>query len=68
MRKNLAVVATGAMLALMAGFGPAAAAAAAVPWGAGCTTDPPGAQRTSASCGASLANGHAIAPPQPRRP
>jgi len=61
MRKNLALAAAGATLALAAGFGPAAAGAA-VPWGAGCTSDPPGAERTSASCGASLVDGRAIAP------
>jgi hypothetical protein len=61
MRKNLALAAAGATLALAAGPGPATAGAA-VPWGAGCTTDPPGVQRTSASCGASLVDGRAIAP------
>lgn len=61
MRKTLALAAAGATLALAAGPS-AAAAGAAVPWGAGCTTDPPGAQRTSASCGASMVDGRAIAP------
>jgi cell wall-associated NlpC family hydrolase len=60
--KKLAVAAAGATLALAAGFGPATATAA-VPWGAGCTSDPPGTQRTSADCGASLVDGRAIPPP-----
>ena len=62
MREKLAVAAAGATLALAAGIGPATAAAA-IPWGAGCTTPAPGAQRTSADCGASLVDGRAIAPP-----
>lgn len=55
-----ALAAVGAALALTA----APAASAAVPWGAGCTTDPPGPARTSASCGAELVGGRAIAPPE----
>jgi cell wall-associated NlpC family hydrolase len=61
MRQKLAVAAAGATLALAAALGPASAAAA-VPWGAGCTSDPPGPLRTSADCGASLIDGRAIAP------
>ncbi len=61
MRQKLAVAAAGATLTLAAALGPAAAPAA-VPWGAGCTSDPPGPQRTSADCGASLVDGRAIAP------
>jgi hypothetical protein len=34
-----------------------------VPWGAGCASIPAGATRTSASCGASLVEGRAVAPP-----
>jgi hypothetical protein len=34
-----------------------------VPWGAGCTSVLPGGQRTSSTCGASLVEGRAIAPP-----
>ena len=56
----LVLTAAGAALALSG----APAASAAVPWGAGCTTDPPGPARTSASCGAELAGARAIAPPE----
>jgi cell wall-associated NlpC family hydrolase len=42
---------------------PAAAAEAVVPWGAGCTSVSPSGERTSSSCGASLVDGRAIAPP-----
>jgi cell wall-associated NlpC family hydrolase len=38
------------------------ATAEPAPWGAGCMPTPEGAVRTSANCGASLANGQAIAP------
>jgi|SRR6187399_465475 len=38
------------------------AVAEPAPWGAGCMPTPAGATRTSANCGAELANGHAIAP------
>jgi hypothetical protein len=37
-------------------------AAQGIPWGAGCNTLEPGAERTSATCGASLVAGRAIAP------
>lgn len=51
--------------ALAGGGAPAAAAAeAVVPWGAGCGSVPLGGTRTSASCGAELVDGRAIAPPQ----
>jgi hypothetical protein len=40
-----------------------AAIAEPAPWGAGCIPTPAGATRTSANCGAELANGHAIVPP-----
>ena len=49
-------------LALVAAAAPAAAAEV-VPWGAGCTSAPPSGARTSSACGASLVDGHAIAPP-----
>jgi cell wall-associated NlpC family hydrolase len=39
-------------------------AAGAIPWGAGCTSLPPSGQRTSSTCGATLVDGRAIAPPQ----
>jgi hypothetical protein len=42
----------------------AGAAEAVVPWGAGCSSILPGGQRTSATCGASLLDGRAIAPPE----
>ncbi len=57
-----AVVLAAATLALAAIAAPTAGAAA-VPWGAGCTTPPPGGERTSSDCGASLAQGRAVAPP-----
>jgi hypothetical protein len=55
-------MAAGATIALAA---PAAVPAveAAVPWGAGCTSLPASGLRTSATCGASLVDGRAIAPP-----
>lgn len=34
-----------------------------VPWGAGCASLPPSGERTSGTCGASLLDGRAIAPP-----
>jgi hypothetical protein len=49
-------------LALMVGSS-APAVAEQVPWGAGCELVAPGAQRTSANCGAELDRGRAIAPP-----
>jgi hypothetical protein len=62
MREKLALVAAGATIALAAG-GAVPAVEAAVPWGAGCTSLPPSGLRTSATCGASLVDGRAIAPP-----
>jgi hypothetical protein len=62
MRRHVALASllcAAATLAAAAG----AAGAEQVPWGAGCMPTPPGAVRTSASCGASLSNGVAIAPP-----
>jgi hypothetical protein len=52
----------GVVLILAVGI-PAVAAAGQVPWGAGCETVLPGAQRTSANCGAELGQGRAIPPP-----
>ena len=61
MREKLALAAVGAAIALAAVAAPATAGAA-VPWGAGCASLPPGGQRTSATCGASLLDGRAVAP------
>jgi hypothetical protein len=61
MREKLALVAAGAVIALAVAAAPPAVAA--IPWGAGCTSLPPSGQRTSATCGASLVDGRAIAPP-----
>jgi cell wall-associated NlpC family hydrolase len=60
-RTALLVATAGAAAALATGTAPAAAEA--VPWGAGCTSLPPSGVRTSSTCGASLVDGHAIAPP-----
>jgi len=59
----LTLAAVGAMAALAGGAAPAVAAEAIVPWGAGCASVSPSGERTSSSCGASLVNGRAIAPP-----
>jgi cell wall-associated NlpC family hydrolase len=40
----------------------ASGAGAAIPWGAGCASLPPSGQRTSATCGARLIEGRAVAP------
>jgi hypothetical protein len=61
MREKLALTAVGATIALAAVAAPAGAGAA-VPWGAGCASLPPSGLRTSATCGASLLDGRAIAP------
>jgi hypothetical protein len=61
MREKLALAAAGATIALAAVAAPGGAGAA-VPWGAGCTSLPPSGQRTSATCGASLFDGRAVAP------
>jgi hypothetical protein len=61
MREKLALVAAGATIALAVVAAPAAIAD--VPWGAGCTSLPPSGVRTSSTCGASLVDGRAIAPP-----
>jgi hypothetical protein len=64
MKKRMAAVLAiaGAAAALAAGAAPAAAETP-VPWGAGCTSVSPSGQRTSSTCGASLVDGRAIAPP-----
>lgn len=62
MREKLALLAVGATIAVAAGVS-APGAGAAIPWGAGCTSLPPSGQRTSATCGASLVDGRAFAPP-----
>ncbi len=58
---RLGLVAAGAAMAMAAAATPAGAAP--IPWGAGCTSLPPSGERTSATCGASLLDGRAIAPP-----
>jgi cell wall-associated NlpC family hydrolase len=51
-------------IALGTAFGSTGAAAKeAVPWGAGCTSAPPEPVRTASSCGATLEEGEATAPP-----
>jgi hypothetical protein len=59
----LASVVAGAAAALVGGAAPVASGEAAAPWGAGCTSAPPTGPRTSASCGARLVSGRAVAPP-----
>ncbi|MFN8163188.1 MAG: hypothetical protein U0R26_05045 [Solirubrobacterales bacterium] len=54
------LAATAALAALVV---PAAAGETVIPWGAGCASLPPSGIRTSETCGASLVNGRAIAPP-----
>jgi hypothetical protein len=61
MREKLALLVAGATIALAAG--PASPVAAAIPWGAGCSSVAADGTRTSGSCGASLVDGRAIAPP-----
>jgi len=58
-------LAAAAVVAVGLGTGPALtpAAAAPVPWGAGCASVLPSGQRTSSTCGASLVDGRALAPP-----
>ncbi len=52
----------GSMLAASLCFA-GGASAQQVPWGAGCTSMPPSGTRTSSTCGATLVEGRAIAPP-----
>ena len=61
MREKVALAAVGATIALAAGTAPPTAASV-VPWGAGCASVAPDGTRTSATCGAELVNGRAIAP------
>jgi hypothetical protein len=56
---TLALLAAGAVAAL----GAPGAAGQAVPWGYNCTPASAGVPRTSATCGATLVDGQAIAPP-----
>lgn len=57
-------LATAATLAALAGGAPGAASARAVPWPeTECIPASPGETRTSATCGATLVDGRAIAPP-----
>lgn len=59
-------MALGALVTLLASATIAQAAVVeeeVVPWGAGCAPTPTGATRTSANCGAILADGRAVAPP-----
>jgi hypothetical protein len=64
MRKKaaLTLALAGATLALATGAS-SAAAETVVPWGAGCTSVAPDGTRTSSTCGASLVDGRAVAPP-----
>jgi cell wall-associated NlpC family hydrolase len=57
------IAALTAALAVLVPAAVAAPAGAAIPWGAGCASLPPDGQRTSATCGARLVDGRAIAPP-----
>jgi hypothetical protein len=57
-----AFAAVGVAAALTIGVSSAAADTEAVPWGMSCLPAKAGAPRTSATCGATLVNGRAIAP------
>ncbi|MBA3865021.1 MAG: C40 family peptidase [Solirubrobacterales bacterium] len=63
MRKTIAISLALAAALLGLGVPTAMAGGQTIPWGAGCASIPSGGIRTSASCGASLVNGRAIAPP-----
>lgn len=58
--RKIGLVVTSALAGLT--IAAATAVAEPAPWGAGCMPTPAGATRTSANCGAELANGRAIAP------
>jgi hypothetical protein len=60
MRKGIALALA---TAAAAAFGAPAAAGQAVPWGYSCVPAAAGGARTSATCGATLVDGRAIAPP-----
>jgi cell wall-associated NlpC family hydrolase len=51
------------VVAALAAISGPVASGRTVPWGAGCTSLPPNGIRTSATCGATLVEGRAIAPP-----
>lgn len=61
--RSTAALVAASVAATLAIAGAPATAGAQVPWGAGCTSLPPDGTRTSATCGASLDGGRAIAPP-----
>ncbi len=61
--KFLSVSLAGFLAALSMAVLAPPAGAAGVPWGLGCEPPAPGAERTSANCGAELVDGRAIAPP-----
>lgn len=63
-RRDRVAVGLASIFALIAlGSTVATAAAAAVPWGAGCASLPASGERTSSTCGARLIAGRASAPP-----
>jgi len=64
-RKSSLALLTAVIAAALLGAGPAQAGVVGVqvPWGAGCTSLPPGGERSSGNCGASLVDGRAVAPP-----
>jgi hypothetical protein len=62
MRRGIGLTVAGLALAAAAIFGPSVAAGA-VPWGLACKPPQQGVARTSATCGATLVDGRAIAPP-----
>jgi hypothetical protein len=62
-RLTLALAVAGTAAALAVVGAPAGAAGAVVPWGMACKPAQAGVARTSATCGATIVNGQAIAPP-----
>jgi cell wall-associated NlpC family hydrolase len=63
MREKLALALASGGVGLALAVAVPVAGATAIPWGAGCTSLPPSGQRTSATCGANLLDGNAVAPP-----
>jgi hypothetical protein len=61
-KRSIAMLAGALVAAALTVAAVPAAAPAQVPWGAGCASSPPSEVRTSATCGASLVDGRAIAP------
>ena len=61
--RSIAVALAAVVTVVVFVLGAAGAAGQAVPWGNSCAPLPPGGSRTSASCGATLVDGRAIAPP-----